>query len=439
MSISRRFYLDRAKNVSSVPTSITLTPTLSDFGQTVTWTVSSNLISKTLRFEILGANVEHFGNAALSGTLVTNGSGVGGILRNLDKFYEYASNTNVSIQAKIYSLANIELATSTSNILIRQANTFTATGGNITTFIGGVDNLPGQYTVHKFDTAGLANLTVTNIGTYSGANIDIIAIGGGGNGDGGFWTNTNAGLTNAQLTAKELGSYTANAGSGGEGGRVTSTTITNAGFSLANYAIGVGSSTLSSHINTPFSNVIAAGGRTGSTSGSGGSDGVRTYGTGVNPFIWRETSGGGGHGSAGLGSNGSITTGSYGPSNNSGGNGGAGGAGTRITITGSEFYAGGGGGGGTWNPISGALGGLGGGGTGGSRIHDTTLRGTDGLGGGGGGGPARFYGWFNGAIYKTAINYYTNPLDGVSYSGGDGGSGAVYVRYLSKYREMIIL
>jgi len=430
MSISRRFYLDKTKNLTTISTTLTLTPSLSNFGQTVTWTVSSNLISKTLRFEILGANVEHFGNAALSGTLVTNGAGTGTLVRNLDKFYEYNSNTNVSVQVKIFSLANTQLATSTSNVLIRQANTFTATGGNISTFTGGVDN------VHKFDTIGLANLTVTNVGTYSGANIDVVVIGGGGNGESGFWTNSPSGLTNAQLTAKELGSFTANSGAGGEGGRVTSTTITNNGFSLANYTIGVGNSTLSSHFNTPFSNITAAGGRSGQISGSGGADGIRTYGNAT--LTWRETSGGGGHGSAGLGTGGSITTGFFGPANNTGGNGGNGGAGTRITITGSEFYAGGGGGGGTWNPISGAPGGLGGGGAGGSRLVFST-GGTDGLGGGGGGAGPRFYGWFTGAIFKTAINYYTNPLDGVSYSGAFGGSGAVYIRYLRKYREMIIV
>ena len=465
MSIGRRFYTDNT--VSTYPArSISLAPSLSNNAERVIWTLASNLEPNVvLNYQIIGSDAQAFFENTNTGTITVDSGGSATIVRNLDKFYQYSSTSNVNIQVKLYSPNNVELTTSTSNVVIKQADAFAATGGNITTFTGGVDNLQGEYTVHQFATTGANTFTVTNVGSYpSNTTIDFVLIGGGGAGADGHWHNNSTGLTPADIAAKVMGNYNAYAGGGGAGGNVSVISQTAGSYSTTGYTLNVGAGGTTSvfgtnnngspsYFVTPSTNIVAVGGSVGngptvvggtlsavnnSDGGNispyiGGDDGDRVYTDSF--YTWRETSGGGGAGAAENGSDGSITTGGYGPTNNSTGFGGQGGDGRRITITGTEFYAGGGAGGGTFNPITRAAGGLGGGGLGGAHGEAAfQTAGTNGLGGGGGGAKAAFYNIVT--IFKKAINYYVGSSSGVGYEGASGGSGAVYVRYLSKYRQL---
>lgn len=465
MSIGRRFYTDNT--LSTYPARIiALTPSLSNNGERVTWTLTSNLEENVvLSYEITGPDAAAFFENTNTGTITTNSSGGATIIRNLDKFYEYDSLTNVSIQVKLYSPNTVELVTSSSNVTIGQANVFAATGGNIITFTGGVDSLPGEYTVHAFTTAGANTFTVTNVGSYpSNTTIEIVAIGGGGAGGDGHWHNNSTGLSAAEIAAKTMGNYNAYAGGGGAGGNVNITSHKATNYSATSYnlsvgaggaqtALGINNNGNPSYYTSPAGNVVAVGGNVGdgpqvvggtlqavndSDGGNispytGGIDANRTYSADI--FTWKETTGGGGAGANANGNPGSATTNDFGFNITSTGTGGSGGAGKRITITGTEFYAGGGGGGGTLSVTTRASGGTGGGGLGGAYgASNPPTAGTDGLGGGGGGAKSAFYD-VDGTS-KKAINYYTGTNSGVGYEGASGGSGALYIRYLSKYRQL---
>ena len=465
MSIGRRFYTD--STISKHPArSIVLFPSLSNNGERVTWTLSSNLKPNViLNYQITGPDAAAFFENSNTGTITTNSSGSATIIRNLDKFYEYSSVSNVSMQVKLYSPNNAELVTSSSNVTISQANAFAATGGNITTFTGGVDGLSGEYTVHAFTTTGANTFTVTNVGAYpSNTTIDVVAIGGGGAGGDGHWHNNPTGLSAAEMAAKFMGNYNAYAGGGGAGGNVVITNHTAGSYSATSYTVnvaiggaqtnfGINNNGGTSFYTSPAGNIVAVGGNVGdgpqvaggtlqavndSDGGNispfiGGIDANRTYTT--DRFTWRETVGGGGAGAGANGNPGSSTTNDLGYFITSSGAGGSGGAGKRITITGTEFYAGGGGGGGTLSVTTRANGGTGGGGLGGAHgASNPPTAGTNGLGGGGGGAKSAFYDVFS--PDKRAINFYTGTNNGVGYEGASGSSGAVYIRYLSKYRQM---
>ena len=447
---------------------LTITPTLQNNAERVVWTINSNMAAGIdLNYEITGANVETFFEGTLSGTITLNSSGGATIIRNLDKFYEYAKTSNNVINVNFYAPgSNVFLANATNNVVVAAANTFTATSSNTTNFTGGVDNLSGGYTLHTFEYTGAnANLTVTNVGEYpSNSIIDVVAVGAGGAGGSAWWTNSPEDLTPAEITAKLMGSYQGYAGGGGAGGNVNVSNINAVGFNLANYTVRVGQRGFAAGVGpsdvataggptwfAATSNIVATGGAAGETSeslGTGGSDGgasspylkgneaSRTY-SGITRFTWTERTGGGGAGAAANGGNATISTGVNGASANDG-YGGAGGAGRSFTITGNVITAGGGGGGGTINNTNQpAQGGIGGGGNGAEPGNNATTGSLGGGGGGGGGGAFSISG-----SLKSAINYYTNPADGVDnltiQQGANGGNGILYIRYLSKYRRLSI-
>ena len=433
---------------------LTITPTLSNNAERVTWTITSNMRSIDVNYEIVGANTATFSEGTLSGTVSLDSGGGATLIRNLDKFYEYASNTNVSVSVNLYAPgSNTLLATATNNVIVGPANTFSATGGTTTTLTGGVDNLQGEYTLHTFNYTGTtANLVVTNVGDYpSNSIISVVAIGAGGNGGTAWWTNSPANLTPAQQAAGVMGSYEGYAGGGGAGGNVNISNITAQGFNTANYSLYVGGGT------TWFaatSNIIAAGGANGGTSGSlgsgsstggasspwsAGASASRTYSTVDNTRTWIERTGGGGAGAGANGGTATISTGSNGAIA-SDGSGGLGGNGRSFTITGSVITAGGGGGGGTINNTNNPSAGGNGGGGNGAEPSTNATAGTNGLGGGGGGGGSG--GFSIDGSNKVALNYYTNRADGINIlqnqQGAAGGSGRLYIRYLSKYRRLSI-
>lgn len=226
-------------------------------------------------------------------------------------------------------------------------------------------------------------------------------------------------------------------GGGGAGGVVTNTLS----LSATNYAVTVGGGGTGSDYgvqntagtNTTFSTLTANGGgpargpNPNSTNGNGGSGGgggfgnptpggTATTGSGGTAYgnnggtgndTVRATGGGGGAGAVGANSASTVS-----------GNGGAGtslftawglATGTGQNVGGTYFYAGGGGGGGDSNSGYTTAAGTGGNGGGGNGSITTTGTNASGWGGGGGGG-GRFF--------------------GTTYSGGNGASGLVIVRYL---------
>lgn len=433
---------------------LVITPTLSNNAERVTWTIASNMPNVVLDFNFTGANSTTFVESTTNGNVTLDSNGSATIVRNLDKFNDYANTSNLAVNIEFFAPGSaVFLGNATNNVVVGPANTFTATSSNTTTFTGGVDSLQGEYTLHTFNyTGSTANLTVTNIGEYvSNTIIDVVAIGAGGNGGDAWWTNSPANLTPAQIAAGVMGSYEGYAGGGGGGGNVNVTNINAVGFNTANYTVYVGGGT------TWFaatSNIIAAGGANGGTSdslGSGSSTGgasspfsagasaSRTYSTIDNTRTWIERTGGGGAGALANGGNATVSTGNNGAIANDG-SGGLGGNGRSFTITGNVITAGGGGGGGTINNTNNpSVGGAGGGGNGAEPSTNSTA-GTNGLGGGGGGGGSG--GFSIDGSSKIALNYYTNRADGINIlqnqQGAAGGSGALYIRYLSKYRRLSI-
>jgi hypothetical protein len=479
----KRRGLGAAGGVTPTPgRDLVITPTITSNGERVVWTITSNMAANVvLNYEIIGANVETFYEGALTGNITLNNNGDTTLERNLDPFYEYASTTDKPVQLKVFSPSNVLLATSTSNVIVGAANAFAANGGNTFTFTGGVDNLKGEYTVHKFDTVGSANITVTNLGAYpSNINIDVVVIGGGGAGGEAAWNNSVENLTPEEIADDFMGSYKGYAGSGGAGGNVNITALNASGFNTQTYPLYVGNGAASASTTegqtswfSASANIVALGGKSGqpninaaltdpanviatggnSTVFTGGAGATRTYFVPMSAFdptpkyTWIERTGGGGAGATQNGSNATISTGSFGPTATDG-FGGAGGNGRAFTITGNVIVAGGGGGGGAINQVdSGASGGSGGGGTGArgawqSNPGGLATAGTATLGGGGGGGGGGVYSRTFALRNKKALNYTTsNNVYTVNFSsanGGAGGTGAVYVRYLSKYRQLSI-
>ena len=453
---TKRRGLGGAGGVTPTPSrNLIITPTLSNNAERVTWTITSNMTGNiTLNYEFTGANSTTFTESTTSGNVTLDSNGNATIVRNLDKFNDYANVSNLSVNINFYApISNVFLANATNNVIVGAANTFSATGGNVTTLTGGVDGLQGEYRLHTFEyTGSTANLTVTNVGEYvSNSIIDVVAVGAGGNGGRAWWTNSPANLTPVQIAAGLMGSYEGYAGGGGGGGNVNVTNINAVGFNTANYTVYVGGGA------TWFaatSNIIAAGGANGGTSdslGAGSSTGgssspfsagasaSRTYSSSDTTRTWIERTGGGGAGALANGGNATISTGDNGAIANDG-YGGVGGAGRSFTITGNVITAGGGGGGGTINNTNNpSVGGSGGGGNGAEPGTNSTA-GTNGLGGGGGGGGGGEF-TISGSN-KVAINYYTNRATGTNayqiQQGAQGGSGILYIRYLSKYRRLSI-
>jgi hypothetical protein len=449
----KRRGLGAAGGVTPTPgREITVTPTITSNGERVVWTIDSNMVANVvLNYEIIGANVETFYEGALTGNVTLNSNGDATLERNLDPFYEYASTTNKPVQLKVLSPSNVLLATS-SNVIVGAANAFAANGGNTFTFTGGVDNLKGEYTVHKFDTVGNANITVTNLGAYpSNINIDLLIVGGGGAGDNSFTYN--------EIILGSYNSWDRRAGSGGGGGGVIDDPIKANVLTTQTYTVSVGDGGNATPIintanakgaNSSIFGFVALGGGGGysetanstiKNGGSGAGSNTRNVSPAPSPGT-AVTYGTPGTGTSGQGSDGGFAVyyqnpGSPGRTSVSGGGGGGatvggnavaingtfdqrgglGADGVVSTITGTAITVGSGGGGG------GNQGGNGGVNAGNGAAFGATPTGGDAIDGFGGGGGGAGHDSNGGNSYNL---------------GGAGGSGAVYVRYLSKYRQLSI-
>ena len=297
---------------------------------------------------------------------------------------------------------NLQTAPVTPSIYIENGNN----GSNI-------------YAIESYTYSGSANTAdFTRVFTKS-TTCDILIVGGGGGGGrahaGGGGAGSLIYVTNVLLNA---GTYNINVGKGGAGatardgvagggpnnGSDTSIVYNSTNIYLAKGGGGGKSATGqgASGGSGGGANGAFAGGAALTTnipSGSYGNSGGSGLSSG-NDYAW---SGGGGGGANSAGGSATLTTGVIRAGN--------GGDGKLINITGTNTYYAGGGGGGcmfTFNNIAG-LGGLGNGGNGGSGTDGTNALNNTGSGGGGGG-------------------FAYNPS--TDYSGGNGGSGIVIIRYL---------
>lgn len=258
-------------------------------------------------------------------------------------------------------------------------------------------------TIYKF--TGSGTITIDTAGS-----VEMLVVGAGGSGAGGYNTGQAYGLGGGAGGAAlykptqflESGTYTILVGAGGTpGGPVSS----NGGPGQESMVYGnsipliiapggdMGSTSTygSSTISTGM--LLAGSGGAGAPGGTGPAGTPKYSGIGYQGGASNGQAGGGG---GGAGSAGSAATSSYIAGN--------GGNGVAYSITGTSTYYGGGGGGGTGGSSSAGSGGSGGGGAGRPNTNGAATSGTANTGGGGGG---------NNAIWGQV--------------GGNGGSGVVIV------------
>ena len=226
-------------------------------------------------------------------------------------------------------------------------------------------------------------------------------------------------------------------GGGGGGGFIDTTTLTFSPNAIASITVGYGGIGAegndvfyaSNGQNSVLGTLIAVGGgaggssintntaaiRNGSVGGSGGGgagESLSNRAGGAGTATQGFAGGNGITGGSGGGGGGAIETG------NTDGNG-LGGDGRTSDISGVNVIYGGGGGGGNGNTGSTSYAGSDGGGGRGGSTSITAVGGTAGLGGGGGGG---------GSLATASSS--------VSFSGADGGSGVIIIRYITASRPI---
>jgi hypothetical protein len=398
--VTKRRGLGGQGGVTPAPSrNLTITPALSNNAETITWTIQSNMtFSPTLNYVITNLSNTDFTDGAVTGNITLNSSGSFTITRNLDRLANY-SNSNITFSLQLINPESNVLLGQSSNAVVKPATPLTATGGDTVTVY---DN---KFTIHTYTTTGNSSFNISSLGDYP-ANLDVWAVvaNGGGAGGGGF--------SYKESIFGAVTNYTQYGGNGGAAGFVYEGNIRANTLSVGTVgvSVGVGASNATLFIpgNSSFANIVP----TGST--VSGQRATFDIGT---PYNRSESAGGGGRGASGDGANAVATS-------FTNVRGGQGGNGVTTVITGSPLTLGCGGGGG--GSDGGGTRGCSGGGNGGSDSspyngeNATANR----AGGGGGAGPPAL-----GSIPDNTI---------VTSDGGNGGSGIVVVRYLSRYRNMAL-
>ena len=310
------------------------------------------------------------------------------------------ANITSAIPAAVYNTAagtviKIEVVNSDGSV-----STNSVTKTIIALPSGGTKTTSGGYTYHTFTSSG------TFANTIASLSIECLVVaggGGGGSGDDGGGGGAGAGAGGLIDTSATLstGNYTVTVGGGGQGG--------NRGGSQA----GANGS------NSSFNSNTAIGGGRGIDDGGGNYTNGIAGGSGGGGF----RGGPGGSGTSGQGSNGGSGSG-----NSSKGAGGGGGGRSSTGQGAPSIYKGGYGGSGyNWKSLgtSYAGGGGGGGDTGGDNAGGAASS-------GGGAGTAGGYGGNNpnnGTANRGGGGGGTGASTGAFYTGSNGGSGIVIIRY----------
>jgi len=299
------------------------------------------------------------------------------------------------------SMAGFTVTAGAPQYLSTTAGAITETGVVAT---GGTISYSGGYTIHTFTTDG--TFTVLRPGTVEYL---VVAGGGGGGKDAGAGGGA-GGVRDGTGFAVTPQAYTITVGGGGNGATSAGrgTTGSNSVFSTITSNGGGGGGAYANPTGTSGYDGGSGGGGGGGTTNGGSAGSGNTPST--TPSQGNNGSAGSGSGSSGTGAGAGGGAGAAGGASTTT-VGGIGGIGVQSSISGTATYYGGGGGG---NSKSGSAqeGGLGGGGKGGVRDVIAGTAGTANRGGGGGGSD-------------------------YAYSGGNGGSGIVIIRYLTTNSLMV--
>jgi hypothetical protein len=374
---------------------LVITPTLTNNAETISYTATSNMPAGTvLNFLITNLSNTDFTDGTVSGNVTLNSSGGFTLTRNIDRLANY-SNTNVVFNLQVINPASSVVLGQSANAVVKPAAPFVATGGNVTT----VNTI---FTVHTFTNTGNSNLTVSSLGDFPGnLSLRSLVVSGGGAGA--------PGSSYKESIFGVITNYTVVGGPGGPSGRATDSNVAASTLTVGNVRVAVGTGGTANVGSTPssFNNVIPTGNTISGASA--------TFTESPSPYNRSETAGGGGFGAGGNGGNGVATS-------LTNVRGGVGGIGITSDITGTSItYACGGGGG---DPESGGGRGCTGAGNGGGNgSNGESATANTGSGGGGGGSPT-----LNSIPDNTTV----------FSQGGNGGSGIVALRYLTRYRNMAL-
>lgn len=374
---------------------LVITPALTNNAETISYTATSNMPAGTvLNYLITNLSNTDFTDGTVSGSVTLNSSGGFTLTRNIDRLANY-SNTNVVFNLQVINPNSNVVLGSSANAVVKPAAPFVATGGTITT----VNTI---FTVHTFTNTGNSNLTVSSLGDFPGnLSIRSLVVSGG-----------SAGAPGSSYRESIFGAitnYTQVGGPGGPSGRAADSNVAANTFTVGNVrvAVGTGGTANVGPTTSSFNNVIPTGNTISGASA--------TFTESPSPYNRSESAGGGGFGAGGNGGNGVATS----LTNVRGGQGGIG-ITSDITGTTATYGCGGGGGG----ADSGGPAGCTGAGNGGSDgINGANATVNTGSGGGGGGPPSL------GSIPDNTVVFST---------GGNGSSGIVAVRYLTRYRNMAL-
>ena len=408
--------------------------------RSVVYEIDSNRPNLTVNYTITDADSGHFQSASGNVTLDVNGNANITIDANIG--YNYADTTNVNYSFNIVSPNNTEVVLLTNNnVSLVQPDPIVATGGTVTETDSGSGFEYAGYKVHTF-TAN-ANLTISNVGSNPGVDVNALIVAGGGAGGQSY--------TRSEYLFGALQQYDWHGGTGGGGGEANTLTSSISNLSTTNYPIVVGIGGTTARTIPPNSGQIIYGPASnssifGTISKAGGYQQsivrVPSNSSGI-PSATFTTRGGICGDLVNLGGQ-SISTeqnvGNFRTEIFAGGGGadsgygddaengysGTGSDGLASGISGTDLsYAGGGGGGGIYgNTNSEASGGAGGGG-------DGTIPGTQYISSIG--GSATFYGGGGGGGGSSQADT-TSSSAGVDKIGGQGYQGVVIVRYLEKYK-----
>lgn len=269
MSKRLGFFKERYRNI--IPSkpfpgyNVSITPSLSNNDETVTFAITSELPGNlNCNYVLLNTVDADWVGANASGSVQLDSTGNANVTATLDPDvnFDYVSN-NVNLIFQLNTTQGGQLGTS-SNVTFARGNTFNATGGVDSQIAG--SNLK----IHSYTTTGSHGFNITTLGgDPANTTVRHFVVGGGGRGgDGYHFQNKGLGATNnINITDPIFGEALAfYGGGGGAGGQTTAGNVTADNYSVANLSVvvGAGSNVMgTSGANSSFNSNIALGGGSG--------------------------------------------------------------------------------------------------------------------------------------------------------------------------------
>lgn len=272
MSKRLGFFKERYRNI--IPSkpfpgyNVSITPSLSNNDETVTFTITSELPGNlNCNYVLLNTVDADWVGANASGSVQLDSTGNANVTATLDPDvnYDYVSN-NVNLIFQLNTTQGGQLGTS-SNVTFARGNTFVAEGGTTSQIAG------SNLILHSYTTTGSQGFNITSLGgDPANTTVRHLIVGGGGRGGDGYafrnGPSTSIGQTNAiaitdPIFDRPIVTY---GGGGGAGGQTIEANITATNYSVANLSVvvGAGSNVMgTSGANSSFNSNIALGGGSG--------------------------------------------------------------------------------------------------------------------------------------------------------------------------------